>query len=85
MLHTKFQINRPIGSGEKKKKKKTRVFNTYGRGSYLGHVTWAIQITFVPLFHRGFICNLASTGPVANNFTFSHLKAYVPKFGIGIE
>ena len=35
MLHTKFQGIWPSGSGEEDFK----VFNTYGYGSHLGHVT----------------------------------------------
>ena len=36
MLHTKFRENRPAGSGEEDF---GRVFNIYGRGGHLGHVT----------------------------------------------
>ena len=36
MLHTKFNENRPAGSGEEDF---LRVFTIYGRGSHLGHVT----------------------------------------------
>ena len=36
MLHTKFRINRPAGSGEEDF---LRVYTIYGRGGHLCHVT----------------------------------------------
>ena len=39
MLHTKFQGQRPVGSGEEDFFK---VFIIYGHGSHLGHVTWTV-------------------------------------------
>ena len=39
MLHTKFEGHRPFGSGEEDFFK---VFNIYGHGGYLGHVTWTV-------------------------------------------
>ena len=43
MLHIKFPGNRPAGSGEEIF---YRVFNIYGRGGHLGHVTSIIFINF---------------------------------------
>ena len=36
MLHTKFRVNRPAGSGEEDF---SRVITIYGHGGHLGHVT----------------------------------------------
>ena len=49
MLHTKFQENRPAGSGEEYFFK---VFSIYGHGGHLYHVTWTIYINFRPPFPR---------------------------------
>ena len=49
MLHTKFQENRPAGSGEEDFK---RVFTIYGCGGHLGHVTLTIYINFRSPFPR---------------------------------
>ena len=43
MLHTKFQGNRPAGSG---KEDFLKVFNIYGRGGHLGHVTSIMSSDF---------------------------------------
>ena len=43
MLHTKFRENWPAGSGEKDF---GSVFNIYGRGGHLGHVTQVPQTNF---------------------------------------
>ena len=43
MLHTKFRGNRPTGSGEEGF---LVVFNKYGRGGHLGHVTWISRSNF---------------------------------------
>ena len=43
MLHTKFRGNRPAGSGGKDF---WRVFNIYGHGSHLGHVTSIMSSDF---------------------------------------
>ena len=43
MLHTKFQENRPAGSGEEDFFK---VFTIYGHGGHLGHVTRIILRNF---------------------------------------
>ena len=55
MLHTKFQGHGSIGSGEEDFFK---VFNIYGHGSHVGHVTQLICINFhsnSPLsFHMNF-------------------------------
>ena len=56
MLHAKFQDH---GSGEKDFQK---VFNIYGRGSHLGHVTWAIYINFRSPFLRRLHMNLTLIG-----------------------
>ena len=54
MLHTKFRVNRPIGSGEDF----GRVLTIYGHGGHLGHVTSIISSFFhflVPeSFHKKF-------------------------------
>ena len=41
MLHTKFRGNRHAGSGDF-----PVVFNIYGHGSHLGHVTWISRSNF---------------------------------------
>ena len=46
MLHTKFRGNRPVGSREEDL---LRVFNIYGHGGHLGHVTSIISTNFI--FH----------------------------------
>ena len=43
MLHTKFRRNRSTGSREEDF---FMVFNIYGHGGHLGHVTWIIYINF---------------------------------------
>ena len=43
MLHTKFQGNPPVGSGEEDF---LRVFTIYGDGGHLGHVTSIMSINF---------------------------------------
>ena len=43
MLHTKFPGNPPAGSGEEDF---GRVFNIYGHGSHLDHVTSIMSINF---------------------------------------
>ena len=43
MLHTKFQENRPAGSGEEDFLK---VFTIYGHGGHLGHVTRIMLTNF---------------------------------------
>ena len=42
MLHTKFRVNRPAGSGEDFK----RVFTIYGHGGHLDHVTSIMSSDF---------------------------------------
>ena len=55
MLHTKLHGNRPAGSGEEDF---LRVFNIYGFGGHLGHVTSILSTDFHPLvpesFHKKF-------------------------------
>ena len=62
MLHTKFRENRPTGSGEEDF---LRVFNTYGHGGHLGHVTsiWSSDFHFlVPeSFHTKFTSEWSSS------------------------
>ena len=48
MLHTKSQGHRPSGSGEDV----LRVFNIYGRGGHLGHVTKMFCVNFGSLIIR---------------------------------
>ena len=43
MLHTRFLVNRPAGSGEEDF---YRVFTIYGHGSHLGHVTSIMSSDF---------------------------------------
>ena len=43
MLHTKFQGQRSIGSGDEEFFK---VFTIYGHGSHVGHVTQLIYVNF---------------------------------------
>ena len=43
MLHTKFRVNRPAGSGEEDF---LMVFTIYGRGSHLCHVTSIMSSDF---------------------------------------
>ena len=43
MLHTKFHVNRPAGSGDEDLK---RVFTIYGHGGHLGHVTSIMSSDF---------------------------------------
>ena len=54
MLHTKFRVNRPAGSGEDF----LTFFTIYGRGGHLGHVTSIMSSDFhflVPeSFHKKF-------------------------------
>ena len=46
MLHTKFQSNRPNGSGEDI----FRGFTIYRHGGLLRHVTWIKYINFLSIF-----------------------------------
>ena len=48
MLHTKFRVNQPTGSGEDFLK----VSAIYSNGGHLGHVTWTIYINFRSPFLR---------------------------------
>ena len=48
MLHAKFLGNRPAGSGEDF----LRVFNIYGRGGHLGHVTQMLRTNFHSLYPK---------------------------------
>ena len=50
MLHTKFHVNRPAGSGEDF----LRVSTIYGRGGHLGHVTSIITSDFYFLVPESF-------------------------------
>ena len=43
MLHTKFCVNRPAGSGEEDC---LRVFIIYGRGGHFGHMTSIMSSDF---------------------------------------
>ena len=43
MLHTKFRENRSNGSRDEDH---LRVFNIYGHGGHLGHVTSSMSLTF---------------------------------------
>ena len=43
MLHTKFRVNRPAGSGEEHFK---GFFTIYGHGGHLGHVTSIMSSDF---------------------------------------
>ena len=52
MLHTKFRGNQPAGSGEEDSQ---RVFNIYGHGGHLGHVTSIISQIFISLYLKAFI------------------------------
>ena len=47
MLHAKFQNHRTSDSGEDFKG-----FSNYGRGGFLGHVTWTIYTNFGSPFPR---------------------------------
>ena len=49
MLHTKFRGNRSAGSGEEFF---LYIFNIYGHGGHLGHVTWTIYTNFRSPFPR---------------------------------
>ena len=49
MLHTKFHVNRPAGSGDF-----LRVSTIYGRGGHLGHVTSIITSDFYFLVPESF-------------------------------
>ena len=51
MLHGKFQEHRTSGSGEEDFES-VFFFFIYGRGDYLGHVTWIIYTNFRSLFIR---------------------------------
>ena len=50
MLHTKFPVNRPVGSG---KEDFCRVFTIYGSGGHLGHVTQMPLTNFRSPYPRG--------------------------------
>ena len=62
MLHTKFRGDRPAGSG---KEDFLRVFNIYGHGGHLGHVTSIMSSNFhflVPeSFHKKFVSDRHSS------------------------
>ena len=61
MLHTKFRVNRPAGSGEDF----LRVLTIYGHGGHLGHVTSIMSSDLhflVPeSFHKKFGSNRQSS------------------------
>ena len=59
MQHTKFDGNRPAGSGK-------RVFTFYGRGGHLGHVTSIMSSDFHFLVTAAFIQNLVQIGTVVS-------------------
>ena len=56
MLQTKFQENRPNGSGEDF----LRVFTIYGRRGHLGHVTGIMTSNFHFLVHESFYKKIGS-------------------------
>ena len=47
MLHAKYQLNPPCGSGEEEF---LMVFTIYGQGCHLGNVTWIKYINFLSPF-----------------------------------
>ena len=57
MLHTKFHVNRPAGSGEENF---TRVFTIYGHGGHLGHVTSIMPSDFNFLVPESFHAKFGS-------------------------
>ena len=59
MLHTKFQENRPAGSGEED-------FTIYGHGGRLGHVTRIMVKIFISLYLKALIQNLVQNVPVVS-------------------
>ena len=61
MLHTKFRVNRPAGSGEEDF---LRVFTIYGRGGHLGHVTSIMSSDFHFLVPESFHKNLIQINKV---------------------
>ena len=56
MLHTKFRGNQPVGSGEDF----LRVFNIYGCGGHLGHVTSIMSSDFHFLVPESFHTKFSS-------------------------
>ena len=60
MLYTKFGENLPSGSGEEDF---LRVFNIYGRGGHLGHVTRIMLTNFHFLVPESFHAKFSSEWP----------------------
>ena len=60
MLHTKFCGNQSAGSGEEYF---LRVFNIYGRGGHLGHVTRIPRTNFRSLNPRRFLIKFGFDRP----------------------
>ena len=58
MLHTKFRGNQLNASG-----KNTRVFNIYGHGGHLGHVTSIMSLNFNFLVPKSLHTNIGSKWP----------------------
>ena len=63
MLHTKFDGNRPAGSGEEDFQ---RVFNIYGHGGHLGHVISIMSSDFYFLVPESFHKKLVQIGKVVS-------------------
>ena len=59
VLHTKFQVHWPFGSGEEGFFK---VFTIYGNGGHLGYVTWIVWTNFRPPILKSSIWNLTFIG-----------------------
>ena len=79
MLHTKFRVNRPIGSGEEGFR---RVFTIYGRGGHLGHVTRIMSSDFHFLVPKAFIQNLIQICIAVSekiHFNFLYVHDLVPR------
>ena len=60
MLHTKFRGNRRAGSGVEDF---LRVFNLFGRGGHLGHVTSILSSDFHCLVPESFCVKFGSDRP----------------------
>ena len=62
MLHTKFRGNRSNGSVEDF----CEVFNIYGHGDHLGHVTSTMSLNSISIYLKAYIQNLVQNDPLVS-------------------
>ena len=78
MLHTKFRVNRPAGSGEEF----LRVYTIYGCSGHLGHVTSIMSSDFHLLAPESFHKNLVQIGTIVSEkirFEFLYVHGLGPR------